>query len=286
MKRSGFALLAVLWVLTALTVLGGVAVGVARQGSLTTRNRILLARADWAREGCVEILLARYAEDPTVRKLDTVDLGRGTWCEAGLEDPGAKLNLNIADPAALGAVLSAVSRRSASVVDSLLDALLDWRDADTITRPLGLETPANRNGPLADVAELRFVRGFDDALVARLGAVLTTRGSGTINLNAAPLAVMATVPGLSNEAVQVLVHRRMTGRPVQSADELAGLLSSSGRTMLYARYQEFLRGVSFTPLQLVAVVEGGVRGTPLVARVTLTAVPVPGRLAIVRRETE
>jgi hypothetical protein len=42
----------------------------------------------------------------------------------------------------------------------------------------------------------------------------------------------------------------------------------------------------FAPPQLVAVVAGGVRGTPLVARVTLTIVPLIGKLAVIRRETE
>src|SRR6266540_5776489 len=72
-QREGFALLAVLWVLTALTVLAGAALAVARTGSQATRNRILLARAEWAREACGEILLGRYAQDAAVRSLDTVD---------------------------------------------------------------------------------------------------------------------------------------------------------------------------------------------------------------------
>ena len=80
-------MLAVLWVLTALSVLGGVALAVARAGSQTTRNRILLVRAGWAREACGEILLARYAQNPAVRAVDSVDLGRGVWCRATLEDP-------------------------------------------------------------------------------------------------------------------------------------------------------------------------------------------------------
>ena len=37
---------------------------------------------------------------------------------------------------------------------------------------------------------------------------------------------------------------------------------------------------------VVGTVTGGVRGTRLVARVTLTMVPVAGRLAVIRRETE
>src|SRR5258705_14007253 len=105
LDRQGFALLAVLWVVTALTVLAGVATAVARTGAQTTRNRILLARAGWAREACLEILLARYAQDRDVRVLGTVDLGRGTWCAARLGAMGAKLNLNSVPSSALGIVL-------------------------------------------------------------------------------------------------------------------------------------------------------------------------------------
>ena len=286
MNRRGFALLAVLWTLTAVTVLGGAAMVVARLGAATTRNRILLTRAGWAREACVEILSSRYAYQAAIRVLDSIDLGRGTWCRAMLEDPAAKLNVNLADRPALLAVIAAVSRRPPAAVDSLVDAVLDWRDADTIPRPFGAETPANHNGPLADVAELRYVRGFDDSLVLHLATVLTTRGTGTINLNAAPAAVIAAVPGMPDEAVELLVRRRLTGQPVRDADELAGLLSSSARITMHANYPEFVRTATFAPTQLVAIVEGGVRGTPLVARVTLTTVPVAGRLAVIRRETE
>ncbi len=284
MSRRGFALLAVLWTLTAVTVLAGAAITVARLGSATTRNRVLLARAGWAREACAEILEARYAQDASIRALDAVDLGRGTWCAASLEDPSAKLNLNLADQSALMTVLQAVVHRSRAV-DSLLDALLDWRDADAVPRPLGDESSANRNGPFADVRELRYVRGFTDSLVASLVPYLTTRGTGAINVNAAPPEVLAALPGVTEEAVRILMmHRRST--PVANADVLAGLLSPGARQMLLASYPEFVRAAVFAPPQLIGVVTGGVRGTPITARVTLTLVPVAGRLAVIRRETE
>ncbi len=282
--REGFALLAVLWTLTAITMLTGAAMAVARLGSMTTRNRVILARAAWAREACAEILQARYAQDPSVRRLDSVDLGRSTWCTATLEDPSMKLNLNLADRAALVTVLQAVVRRSGAV-DSLVDALLDWRDPDTVPRLFGDESSGNRNGPLADVWELRYMRGFTDSLVRRLAPLLTTRGAGAINVNAAPPEVLATLPGMTEEAIgMVIMHRRAT--PLPNADVLAGLLSPSGRRTLLASYPEFVRSAVFTAPQLVGTVTGGVRGTPLVTRVTLTIVPVAGRLAVIRRETE
>lgn len=281
--RSGFALLAVLWTLTAVTVLTGAAITVARLGSLTTRNRVLLARAGWAREACAEILEARYAQDAAVRRLDSVDLGRSTWCRATLEDPSVKLNLNLADRPALVTVLRGVVR-SPALVDSLVDALLDWRDPDQVPRRFGDESSGNRNGPLADVWELRYVRGFTDSLVASLVSLLTTRGSGTINVNAAPPEVLETLPGVTEEVVQVLVMRR--GQTFRNADELIGLLSPSARAGLLGSYPEFVRTAVFAPPQLVATVIGGVAATTLEARATLTMVPVAGRLAVIRRETE
>ncbi len=284
MTQRGFALLAVLWVVTAVTVLASAVVAVAQLGSATTRNRVLLTRAGWAREACVEILLARYAQNPAVRHIDRVDLGRGTWCDVSVDDPSAKLNVNMADRPALVFVLQTVVRRG-SAVDSLVDALLDWRDPDTVPRPFGDESSANRNGPLADVAELHRVRGFSDSLVARLSGLLTTRGTGAINLNAAPRAVLATLPGSSAEGVEIVLRHRGIA-PLASADEFVGLLSPASRTTLLASYPEFVRTAVFTPPQLVAVATGGVGGTAITARVTLTLVPVAGRLAVIRRETE
>ena len=284
MRRRGFALLAVLWTLTAVTVLAGAVMSVARIGGATTRNRILLARAGWAREACVEILQARYAEDPSIRALDSVDLGRRTWCAATLEDPSTKLNLNLADQAVLKAVVQAAVRRPGAV-DSLVDALLDWRDPDAVARPLGDESSGNRNGPFADVWELRYVRGFSDSLVARLTPFLTTRGTGAINVNAATPEVLAALPGMTAETTRRLMMNRGAA-PVPNADALAGLLSPAARATLLASYPEFVRAAVFAPPQLVGVVTGGVRGTAISARVTLTLVPVAGRLAVIRRETE
>jgi len=81
-----------------------------------------------------------------------------------------------------------------------------------------------------------------------------------------------------------MMHRG--GAPLSSADALAGVLSPTARATLLASYPELVRAAVFAPPQLVGVVTGGVRGTPITARVTFTVVPVAGRLAVIRRETE
>jgi len=261
MSRNGFALLAVLWVITALTALAGTGLAVARLGYETTRNRVLLGRAEWAREACGEILLARFATDPSIRRTATIDLGRGTWCRASLDDPSAKLNLNTADREAL-LTLS----RALGVQQAIAESALVLRTRDTIYA-------------------LTQIPGVDSAVADCLSPFVTTRGTGVVNVTVAPPEVLRALPGVTEEAVLVLMGRR-TVRPFQSADEFAGALSRSARTTLLNSYPEFVRTTVFVSPQLIATIEGGVGGTPIVARATLTTVPVPGRLAVIRRETE
>jgi general secretion pathway protein K len=285
MSRKGFALLTALWLLVTLTVLGAGALAVARLGADASRNRIMLIRAGWAREACGEILLARYAERRAVAPLDTVDLGRGSWCRAGVSDAGARLDINSAPREML---------RTLFQDDSLTDALLDWRDPDDVPRESGAEGAwyrdqgrrAPRNGPLADVGELAFVRGFDAARVASLMPLLTIRGGVQVDLNAAPPAVLAALPGMSPEAVALIARRQATGQPIRSADELLSLLLPSARQALLARFQDFSLHAAYAPARVTVRLEGGVRGSPVVSAARLTGVPLPERFAVIRRETE
>ncbi len=261
MNRRGFALLAVLWVITALTALTGTGMIVARLGNETTRNRVLLARAEWAREACGEILQARFAVNASIRETGSIDLGRGTWCRASLDDPASRLNLNTADRDALVRLFAAIGIPT-TVAESVI--------------------AVRRRGAIYDLQQ---VPRLDAVLIDKLAPLVTTRGTGVINVIAAPAQVLRLLPGVTEEAVLVLTTRRAT-RSIRSADELAGALSRSSRTVLLNSYAEFVRATVFEPPQLIATLEGGVRGTPIVARTALTMVPVPGRLAVIRRETE
>ncbi|MDQ3427919.1 MAG: type II secretion system protein GspK, partial [Gemmatimonadota bacterium] len=252
MNRRGFALLTVLWVLAILGLLVAGSLRLAEIGGATSRNRIALTRAGWAREACLEILLSRYAGAATIRKVDTVDLGRGAWCRAELEDAGARLDLNLATPTALRVVLGN---------DSLADALLDWRDADDVVRPLGAEAEwyrsagqrLPRNGPLADPAELRLVRGFGDSVTAQLAPLLTARGTGRLNLNSAPPSLLATLPGFGAEAVSVVSYRRLAGERIQGVEHLAALLSPPAREELLAHFVDLSRLTATEPAKFTAV---------------------------------
>jgi general secretion pathway protein K len=284
MTRHGFALLTVLWLIAGLGAITAASLALARVGAGASRNRILLIRAAWARNACEEILLARYAERGRVDPLDSTDLGGGVWCTAAEEEAGTRLDLNGATPEAIGQLLGN---------DSLADALLDWRDPDDVPRPRGAErewyagrgrrTP--RNGPLADPAELRWVRGFDGATVQRLEPLLTTSGEVRVDLNAAAAAVLASLPGLDAQAVAVIVGRRASA-PLRSIDGLLTLLSQQSRATLVNRYQEFAGLAAYGPSRVVLRVRGAAGRPALVAGERLTVIPVPGRLAVIRREIQ
>jgi general secretion pathway protein K len=284
MTRRGFALLKVLWLIVALTTVAWAAVAVARRGADATRNRIRLTEAAWARNACEEILLARAAARGRAVPVDSVALGGTAWCRAWIEEADTRVDLNLASPETLRALMGS---------DSLADALLDWRDADDVSRASGAEQGwyrargrrEPRNGPLADLKELRLVRGFDSALVQRLASVLTTRGTGHVDLSAAPAEVLRTLPGLDGAGVEVILRRR-DGQGLRTTDELLPLLSAPGRAGLLGRYQEFTAQAVYSPTRVVIRVEGRAGSPPLVSSARLLAVPAPDRLAILRREVQ
>jgi len=193
--------------------------------------------------------------------------------------------LNLADSVTLRAVLGS---------DSLVDALMDWRDVDTIARPHGAETEwyraarrsLPRNGPMVSIREVQLIRGFESIPQDRLEFLFTTDGSGRIGLNVANREVLATVPGLGAEAIALLLSRRRVGERISSADELLGLLSPAGRKLLTDGYQEFLSGTAFSTSRYRLEASGGVRGYPLEAVARLEVAPAGRRLAILRREVQ
>ncbi len=249
-SRAGFALITVLWLVTALSAVVGLSLAATRLGQRAALNRIALARGRWAAEACLAIAQARWGQH-RLADTATIDLGRQTWCRWQVEDPTARVNVNTADA-----------------------EILAWLtpSADSIVA-------RRRAKPLADLGEL-------PALDARL---VTVDGPGTVNLSAAPPAVLLALPGLTAEAVDRLLARRALGRPVASLDELAGLLSPSGRDVLLARYADLARIATFSAPQLTITAQGGIGGErgagsgTLRSTIEVVVVPLPERLAVIRR---
>jgi type II secretory pathway component PulK len=248
MNRRGFALIAVLWVVTALTAAVGLSLAVTRLEQQVTINRVTLTRGRWAAEACLAIAAARWTQG-RLQETTTVDLGRDTRCGWRVEDPTAGLNVNTTDLEVLRNLLSVV--RSPLSVDSLLRA-----------RPFA---------SLEQVGDSA-VRPF-----------LSIDGPATVNLSAAPSQVLLALPGMTPEVVDRLLARRTLGRPYTSLDALAADLSPSARAALLARYADLARITTFTAPQLVVAATGWVEGQRPRATIEVVVVPLPERLAVIRR---
>ncbi len=248
MNRRGFALIAVLWVLTALTAVVGLSLAATRLGQQVTGNRVALTRGRWAAEACLAIVAARWTQGK-LRDTTTVDLGRETRCGWWVEDPTAGLNVNTTDSETLDRLFSIVGSRWS--VDSLVRA-----------------RPFESLEQVGDSAVLPF---------------LSIDGPGTVNLSAAPPQVLLALPGMTPEAVDRLVSRRGLSRPYTSLDALAAKLSPSARALLLAHYADLARSTTFSPPQLVVTATGWVDGQLPRATIEVVVVPLPERLAVVRR---
>jgi hypothetical protein len=285
MNRRGFALLAALWLIIAMTAVMAVALVAGRTGLTVSENRIALTRAGWAAEACHAVLDARYAAKTDVRSIDSLDLGEGLWCTAHLDEAGARLNLNRATPGQFRMLLGS---------DSLTDALLDWCDPDTVARPSGAERQwylahqqqLPRNGPLASPAELALIRGFDSVTVARLLPLVTTEGDGRVDLGSAEAAIIRTLPGLGAEAISLLERRRATGQPLQSLEALASALSPAGQEQLFYSWSDLQQATTFGPTLFDGTFDGGIHGHRVVEHRRALLVPTGNRLAVIRRIVE
>ena len=116
----------------------------------------------------------------------------------------------------------------------LAQSLADWEDADDETGTpggaenyyyLALPQPYRcANAPLSDIDELRWVRGYTPAVIARLAPyVIALPATPPVNANTALPEVLAASAGITLMQAQQLVATRMT-YPALSAEALANRL--------------------------------------------------------------
>jgi general secretion pathway protein K len=172
-----------------------------------------------------------------------------------LRDVGARLNVNHSSEAELRRLLVAL-RLDAALSDRLAQRIADWTDGDDLHRPRGAERdaylkagapvlPTNRR--LRDSGELRWILGITPVLHDRIAPFVTTVGSGRINLRTAPRPVLLALPGMTEEAVELIIRaRREPWRPLDP-DAIHKMLSTRARALMLPHLPELTaRTVSAT----------------------------------------
>jgi general secretion pathway protein K len=190
--------------------------------------------------------------------LNDFPIGTGT-VSLKMTELESKININTADGPLLQQVLSQQGA-DAGVISEVSDSVLDWIDADDITRPAGAEsdyylglTPSYyaKNAPMDSIEELLLVKGvthkmfYNDSSSGSSGHqlgfghkideepdyafalkdVFTAYSSGKINILTADPNVLQLIPGLDTAAAQQIESARSSDPPARNIQQL---LSAAG----------------------------------------------------------
>ena len=159
-----------------------------------------------------------------------------------VRDAGTMLPLNLADDAQLERLLAAL-HVDAGRAERAAESILDWRDGDALHRLHGAERDdylragapvLPEDAPFADVATLRHVAGVGEPLYAAMRPYVRVVGGPRVNLNAAPAPVLLALPGLTPEAVALVLRWRAQGQRVDDFGALANALDARSRARLLA----------------------------------------------------
>src|SRR5262249_18112798 len=149
-------------------------------------------------------------------------------------DLGEKLNINQISETDIQTFFNFLLH-DMSKATHLAQSIMDWRDADSIPRPSGAERDAYikagmlalpTNAPFRDVDDLRDVMGMTPEIYEQAAPYLTTRGSGLVNINTAPVPVLRALPGMTDQTLNYILMMRSQGRRI---DDLGSVFTAQTR---------------------------------------------------------
>lgn len=225
-RQRGVALVLVMWAAVLITVIAGSFIVERRTEAMVVGNSISLARAESAADAGVY----RAIHDLYRGALPESWKRDGTphdWSFDGvpvrieIRDESAKIDINTAADALLRGLLLSVGLRD-DEADLVLEAILDWRDADALKRPNGAEEADYRsaglpylpaNAPFQAIEELQLVLGMRPEIYRRLAPSITvfSRQAG-INPQLATREVLLAIPGIGTEVVDLYLAQREEAR--------------------------------------------------------------------------
>jgi len=222
-RQSGVALVLVMWATILLAVIAGAFIEERRSEALIVSNSISMARAAAAADAGVQrALLDAFRGDaaPDAWRRDGQShdwVFDGIPVRVEMRDESGKIDVNTAsDPLLRGMLLSVGVPDDEAI--RLVDAILDWRDPDTLKRPNGAEEPEYRaagldyrptNAPFEAIEELQLVLGMRPEIYRRIAPMITVYSRQTgVNPTVATRDVLMAIPGVTPELVDDYVRRR------------------------------------------------------------------------------
>jgi general secretion pathway protein K len=275
-RERGVALVLVLWVSVLLAVVAASFIVERRSDFLIVHNSVSIARAQAAADAGVQRALLdafRADQSPQTWKRDGTSHEwsfDGVPIRVEMRDESGKIDINSASDELLRGLLVSVGL-APDDASRLLDAILDWRDLDSMTRPNGAEEADYRsagltyrpaNGPFQTIEELQLVLGMRPEIYRRIAPMITvySRQPG-VNTTLASREVLLAIPGVSADAVDAYLAQReqarVDGLPLPVFQQGAAF-NSPGSLLTNVRAEAKLDDGTFFAREAVALV----RATP------------------------
>lgn len=240
-REQGVALVLVMWVAILLTVIASSFIFEARTDMLVVRNSVSIARAEAAADAGVHRAVFELYRTDNAPDAWRRDGSAHQWSFDGVPvrveigDESGKIDINTsAEPLLRGLLLTAgVGEEEAA---KLLDAIVDWRDADSLKRVNGAEEADYRAAGLAyrpanaqfqAIEELQLVLGMRPEIYRRIAPFITvfSRQAG-ISSQLASREVLLAVPGVTAQVADTYIAQReaarAAGQPIPMLREAAG----------------------------------------------------------------
>ena len=248
-RQRGIALVLVIWVTILIAVIASSFIVERRTETLIVRNSISMARAEAIADAGVQRAvweLYRTDNAPDAWKRDGTPYAwsfDGVPVKVEIRDESAKIDINTANDALLRGLFVSVGLAD-DEVSRLVDAILDWRDADSLRRPNGAEEAEYRaaglpykpaNEPFQAIEELQLVLGMRPEIYRRIAPMITvfSRQPG-VNVPVATRDVLLAIPGLTSDIVDNYIAQReaarAAGQPLPNLPQAAAYFS--GYTMV------------------------------------------------------
>jgi general secretion pathway protein K len=226
-RQQGVALILVIWVSVLLTVIASSFIVERRTETLIVRNSASMARAEAIADAGVhralyEVYRTNNPTDAWKRDGTPYDWTfDGVPVRVEIRDESAKIDINTASEALLRGLLLSVGLADDEAY-RLLDAILDWRDPDSLKRPNGAEEPEYRaagltykpaNAAFQTIEEIQLVLGMRPEIYRRIAPSITvfSRQAG-VNPLLASREVLLAIPGVTTELVDQYIAQREAAR--------------------------------------------------------------------------
>lgn len=256
--EQGVILIALLWVLVALSIIG---LSFSRESYVevaAARNTRDLADAYYVARAGIHTTIYRLLEKRYIPKVQGIDLGETDPLDLGevqgefgggsykveIQDESGKINVNIVNEDQLRSLLEVLEIKRPDL-DIIADSIMDWRDVDTAHRINGAEDDyyqslarpyKAKNGRIDVVEELLMVRGVtrgyfyghrekspSGAPVYRYGLsryFTVFSNNSAVNINYAEPAVLMSAPGMTPHMAQLIYERRKQ-KPFRNLGEVS-----------------------------------------------------------------